>query len=94
MGKYFLECLNEMELYKYAKKASGDLHIPLNGCLNEKNLVYIHYYLHILLSGDQELMRHWLNTYNNHLGFIPASRLCDEQSVQRTIGYLENFIDR
>jgi hypothetical protein len=82
------------DLRKYAKKASEELHIPLNGCLNVNDLIRIYYSLHILMGGDAELMRHWLNVHNTHLGFNPASKLCDEKSVQKIIGYLENFIDR
>ena len=82
------------DLRKYAKKASEDLHIPLNSCLNVNDLIRIYYSLHILMGGDAELMRHWLNVHNTHLGFNPASKLCDEQSVQKLIGYLEGFINQ
>ena len=82
------------DLRKYAKKASEDLHIPLNGCLNVNDLIRIYYSLHILMGGDAELMRHFLNTHNKHLGFNPASMLCDEKSVQKIIGYLEGFINQ
>ena len=81
------------DLHKYAKKASEDLHIPLSGCLNVNDLIRIYYALSILMGGDAELMRHWLNVHNNHLGFTPASRLCDEKSVKKIIDYLENFIN-
>ena len=81
------------DLRKYAKKAAEDLHIPLNGCLNVNDLIRIYYSLHILMGGDAELMRHFLNTDNKHLGFNPAAKLCDEKSVQKLIGYLERFIN-
>ena len=82
------------DLHKYAKKASEELHIPLGGCLNVNDLIQIYYSLHILMGGDAELMRHFLNTHNKHLGFNPAAMLCDEKSVQKLIGYLESFINR
>jgi hypothetical protein len=82
------------DLRTYAKKASEELHIPLNGCLNVNDLIQIYYSLHILMGGDAELMRHFLNTHNKHLGFNPAAMLCDEKSVQKLIGYLESFINR
>lgn len=81
------------DLRKYAKKASEDLHIPLNSCLNVNDLIRIYHSLSILMGGDAELMRHWLNVHNTHLGFNPASRLCDEKSVKKLIDYLENFIN-
>lgn len=82
------------ELNEIAKKASEVLHLPLNGGLSADNLIRIYYFLSVLSGGDEVIMRHWLNTHNSHLGFNPAAKLCDENSVQKIINYLESFIDR
>lgn len=42
-------------------------------------------------NGDEN-MRHWLNTYNTHLGFCPVLKLCDEISMKEIISYLESFL--
>jgi hypothetical protein len=34
--------------------------------------------LYTIMGGDEELMRHWMNTKNTHLGFCPANELTDE----------------
>ena len=72
-------------------KASQELHLPMNGCIDKLNLLRMWKALYSVHGGDAELMRHWLNTHNNHLGFNPASRLCDEYSLNKIISYLEYF---
>lgn len=74
-----------------AIKASQELHLPLNGCVDKLSLLRMWKALYTCHGGDVELMRHWLNTHNNHLGFNPASRLCDEHSLGKIISYLEYF---
>jgi hypothetical protein len=48
--------------------------------------------LYTIMGGDEELMRHWMNTHNTHLGFCPAARLTDGASFDRILGYLESFL--
>lgn len=74
-----------------ALKASQELHLPMNGCVDKLSLLRMWKALYVVHGGDAQLMRHWLNTYNNHLGFNPASRLCDEYFLNKIISYLEYF---
>jgi hypothetical protein len=48
--------------------------------------------LYTIMGGDEELMRHWINTKNKHLGFCPANELTDGASFDRILGYLESFL--
>ena len=41
----------------------------------------------------EENMRWWLNTYNKSLGYCPAARLTDEYYLDKTIAYLESFVN-
>jgi len=79
-----------------ATKAANILHMPL-GDIDPVQLLRMYSCLYVLfgLPDDQERgdeqMRWWLNTHNNHLGFCPAERLTDEQSMSKIIGYLESM---
>ena len=81
---------NEEFLKKTATKAANVLHMPL-GEIEPLKMIELFANLHIVVGGDEELMIHWLNTHNNHLGFCPAARLTDEQSMNKIIGYLESM---
>jgi hypothetical protein len=48
--------------------------------------------LYTIMGGDEELMRHWMNNKNKHLGFCPANELTDGASFDRILGYLESFL--
>jgi hypothetical protein len=48
--------------------------------------------LYTIMGGDEELMRHWMNTKNKHLGFCPVDELTDGASFDRILGYLESFL--
>jgi hypothetical protein len=48
--------------------------------------------LYTIMGGDEELMRHWINTKNKHLGFCPVDELTDGASFDRILGYLESFL--
>jgi hypothetical protein len=48
--------------------------------------------LYTIMGGDEELMRHWMNTHNTHLGFCPVDELTDGASFDRILGYLESFL--
>ena len=74
-----------------SSKAAQELHLPINGCVDKLSLLRMWKALYIVYGGDAELMRHWLNTHNNHLGFTPAANLCDEYSLSKIISYLEYF---
>jgi hypothetical protein len=79
-----------------ATKAANILHIPLGDIAPAQLLrMYVVLYDMLGLPDDQERgdeqMRWWLNTHNNHLGFCPAARLTDEQSMSKIIGYLESM---
>ena len=83
--------MNDKEFLKEtATKAANVLHMPL-GEIEPLKMIELFANLHIVVGGDEELMIHWLNTHNNHLGFCPAARLTDEQSMNKIIGYLESM---
>jgi len=86
----FQENLDEQFLKETATKVANVLHMPL-GEIEPLKLIELFSCLYILMGGDEELMIHWLNTHNNHLGFNPAARLTDEQSMNKIIGYLESM---
>jgi hypothetical protein len=48
--------------------------------------------LYTIMGGDEELMRHWMNNKNTHLGFCPVDELTDGASFDRILGYLESFL--
>jgi hypothetical protein len=79
-----------------ATKAAQILHMPL-GEIDPTQLLRLYAALYNLLGlpddeerGDEQ-MRWWLNTHNNYLGFNPATRLHDRQSMENIIGHLESF---
>jgi RimJ/RimL family protein N-acetyltransferase len=82
-----------------ATKASKILHIPL-GDIDPAQLLRMYSLLYVMfgLPDDQERgdeqMIWWLNTHNNHLGFCPATRLHDKQSMEKIIGYLDSMCYR
>lgn len=90
---------DEELLLKSATKAAQILHIPL-GEIDPKQLLRMYAALYDLLGlpDDQERgdsqMRWWMNTHNNYLGFNPATRLHDRQSMENIIGYLESMCYR
>ena len=90
---------NEELLLKSATKAAQILHIPL-GEIDPVQLLRMYVALYDLLGipddqerGDEQ-MRWWMNTHNNYLGFNPATRLHDRQSMENIIGYLESMCYR
>ena len=79
-----------------AERVAKILHMPL-GEIDPLQLLRMYVVLYDMLGlpddqerGDEQ-MRWWLNTHNNHLGFCPAARLTDEQSMSKIIGYLEGM---
>jgi hypothetical protein len=90
---------DEQFLKETATRAANILHMPL-GEINPVQLLRMYAALYNLLGlpdeqerGDEQ-MRWWLNTHNNHLGFNPAARLTDEQSMSKIIEYLESICYR
>ena len=82
---------DEEFLKQTATKAANALHMPL-GDIEPLKMLEMFSYLHILVGGDKELMRHWISTYNNHLGYCPAAHLTDDR-MDTTIEYLEAMIE-
>ena len=79
-----------------ATKAANILHMPL-GDIDPTQLLRMYVVLYDMLGlpddqerGDEQMIW-WLNTHNNHLGFCPAERLTDQQSMSKIIGYLESM---
>lgn len=75
-----------------AAKAADILHISLPPEINKTRFVYFYTLLYNLMGEDDENMIHWLNTHNHHLGYCPATRLSDEQSLNDIVSYLESFL--
>ena len=82
---------DEEFLKQTATKVANILHMPL-GDIEPVKLLQMFLSLDILLGGDKELMIHWVNTHNTHLGFNPAAHLTDAR-MDVIIGYLEGMIE-
>jgi hypothetical protein len=82
---------DEEFLKQTATKVANILHMPL-GDIEPIKLIQMVVCLDILLGGDKELMIHWVNTHNTHLGFNPAAHLTDAR-MDDIIGYLESMIE-
>jgi hypothetical protein len=82
---------DEEFLKQTATKAANILHMPL-GDIEPIKLLQMFLSLDILLGGDVELMRHWLNTHNNHLEYCPGAHLTDAR-MDDTIRYLEAMVE-
>jgi hypothetical protein len=86
-----MEITDEQFLKQTATKAANALHMPL-GDIEPLKMLEMFSYLHILLGGDKELMIHWVNTHNKHLGFNPGAHLTDDR-MDDIIGYLEGMVE-
>ena len=84
--------VDEEFLKQTATRAANALHMPL-GDIEPLKMLEMFSCLHILLGGDDELMRHWLNTHNNHLEFCPGAYLTSEYHMNKILGYLDGMIN-
>jgi hypothetical protein len=82
---------DEEFILKTATKVANILHMPL-GDIEPLKMLEMFSYLHILVGGDKELMIHFLNTHNKHLGYCPAAHLTDAR-MDDTIRYLEAMVE-
>lgn len=80
-------------LQQAADKASAILGIS-HRYIDTVKFVRLYSLLCVVVGGDEENMRWWLNTFNRHLGFCPAARLTDEYYLDKTIAYLDTYVDR
>jgi hypothetical protein len=78
-------------LEKIATKAANILHMSL-GEIDPAKLLHMYSCLSVLFGSDEELMIHWISTYNNHLKFCPAAHLTDAR-MDDTIRYLEAMVE-
>ena len=83
---------DEEFLKQTATKAANILHMPL-GDIDPLKLLQMFIRLDVLMGGDAELMIHWVNTHNKHLGYCPGAYLTDDR-MDTTIKYLEGMIER
>jgi hypothetical protein len=60
--------------------------------INKIKFIQMYSLLYTIMGGDEELMRHWINTFNSHLNFCPVDELTDGASFDRILGYLESFL--
>jgi hypothetical protein len=74
-----------------ATKAANILHMPL-GDIDPTQLLRMYSCLYVLFGGDDELMIHWISTYNNHLKFCPGAYLTSEYHMNKILGYLEGMV--
>ena len=82
---------DEEFLKQTATKVANILHMPL-GDIEPGKLLQVFIRLDILLGGDKELMRHWLNTHNTHLGYCPGAHLTDAR-MDDTLRYLDAMVE-
>ena len=82
---------DEEFLKKTATKAANALHMPL-GDIDPAKLLEMYSCLWVLFGEDEELMRHWLSTYNNHLKFCPGAYLTSEYHMNKILGYLQGMV--
>ena len=75
-----------------ATKAANILHMPL-GDIDPAKLLEMYSCLWVLFGNDEELMRHWLSTYNNHLKFCPGAYLTSEHHMNKILGYLQGMVE-
>jgi hypothetical protein len=63
------------------------------GDIDKTKFIYLYTLLYNMMGqgpdGDAN-MRHWMKTYNNHLGFCPVNEL--ENRISEIISYLESFL--
>jgi hypothetical protein len=63
------------------------------GDIEKTKFIYLYTLLYNMMGqgpdGDAN-MRHWMKTYNNHLGFCPVDGLIDR--ISEIISYLESFL--
>jgi hypothetical protein len=90
---------DEQFLKQTATKVANILHMPL-GDIEPAQLLRMYSVLYVMLGlpddeerGDEQ-MRWWISTHNNYLGFCPAARLYDRQSMEKIISYLESMCYR
>jgi hypothetical protein len=70
------------------------LHLPLSGGDADKvQIVLLYSLLSSAFGQDEGLMRHWLNTPNTHLGYVPAVHLADDK-LREVIDYLDDYVNR
>lgn len=80
-------------LQQAADKASAILGIS-HRYIDTVKFVRLYSLLYTVIGGDEENMRWWLNTNNKNLGYCPAARLTDEYYLDKTIAYLDTFVNQ
>ena len=83
---------DEEFLKQTATKVANILHMPL-GDIEPIKLIQMVVSLDILLGGDKELMIHWVNTHNKHLGYCPGAYLTSEYHMNKILGYLDAMVE-
>ena len=82
---------DEEFILNIATKAANILHMPL-GDIDPAKLLNMYSCLSVLFGGDEELMIHWVNTHNKHLGYCPGAHLTDAR-MDDTIRYLDAMVE-
>ena len=78
-------------IFKIATKAANILHMPL-GDIDPAKLLHMYSCLSVLFGNDEELMMHWLNQHNKHLGYCPGAHLTDAR-MNDTLRYLQGMMN-
>ena len=81
---------NEEFLKNTAQKAANILHMPL-GDIDPAKLLHMYSCLSVLFGEDEELMMHWLNQHNKHLGYCPGEHLTDSR-MDDILRYLQGMV--
>ena len=82
---------NEEFLKNTAQKAAKVLHMPL-GDIDPAKLLHMYSCLSVLFGEDEELMMHWLNQHNKHLGYCPGAHLTDSR-MDDILRYLQGMMN-
>ena len=81
---------DEEFLKNTAQKAANILHMPL-GDIDPAKLLHMYSCLSVLFGEDEELMMHWLNQHNKHLGYCPGAHLTDAR-MDDILRYLQGMV--
>lgn len=54
-------------------------------------LIRVYRALHVLVGGEPQQMRHWMQTENRHLGGVPLERVQTVEGLTRVVNYLDAF---
>ena len=78
-------------LQKASNNASNLLGLDQDKISEHLTVVRIYLALNQLHGGDENLMRHWVATHNNHLGYCPVVGI-EGNNADAVLSYLESML--